>query len=91
MHTLLLLVQFGLACKKPVEPTPVIEAPIAVVEKVKATAALPVQVITLSKKLLLAELFQSIYWDGSPTVHSLKAQPRLHITLGQFHRVVPCL
>lgn len=71
MHTLLLLVQFGLACKKPVEPTPVIETPIAVVEKVKVAAVLPVQVITLSKN------FQKVFFDLDKSMLGAEAQAAL--------------
>ena len=71
MHSLLLLVQFGLACKKPVEPTPIIEVPIAVVEKVEIVAALPAQVLTLSKN------FQKVFFDLDKSMLGTEAQTAL--------------
>lgn len=58
MHSVILLVQFGLACKKPVtETAPEIQEPVAVVTQKDAPSGLPKEVIDLSNN------FQKVFFE----------------------------
>jgi len=72
MYSLILLVQFGLACKKPVtDTTPVIEEPVAIVKQEKVLSTLTKEVIALSNN------FQKVFFELDQSQLGEEAQAAL--------------